>query len=100
MQRVTWLSRKNKRRISQTDPGSRPGADKSALVLRQEPPFGSCCRVWIVDLAVCHHLPESLIPFKPESLVFIPAQTVRLLSVCPQEGGGVSSFLGVRGASV
>lgn len=101
MQRETWLSRKKTNGESaKLTPVPDPEQIKSALVLRQEPPFGSCSHVWMSFWLFAVTFSESLIPFKREMLAFVPAQTVRLLSVCLQKVGGVSNFLGVRGASM
>lgn len=93
MQRVTLLSRKNKRLISQTDPFFRPRPDETAIVLRQEPqillspalilqPAG--CLDCSVAVSGCHSFWLFSITNKRSS--------VHLLYVRLQEGGGVSHF--------
>lgn len=110
MQRVTLLSRKNKRLISQTDPFFRPGPDKTVIAsgatdsaLASINPLACrlpglqlqlqrCC-VWMsFFLAVFHHPPETVIAIKHESLSFVKRRSVCLLHVCLQEGGGVNHF--------
>lgn len=93
MQRVTLLSRKNKRLISQTDPFFRPRSEETAIVLRQEPQIllspalilqPAACLDCSVAVSGCHSFWLFSITNKRRG--------VHLLYVCLQEGGGVSHF--------
>lgn len=56
------------------------------------PGLQRCCVCMSFFLAVFHHLSETVIATKHESLSFVQCTSVCLLDVCLHQGGGVSHF--------